>query len=92
MNLKRVGAIMLMNDAIKRYQKLSKTTMWDEEDLIYNAGWDKYGEWTCCKCGAMIGKNLNGHRPFALARKHAKDQRYRKTTCDPELPQTTSKT
>jgi len=42
-------------------------TKWEK---IYNAGW-KNGEWTCCECGCMIGKNLKGESPYYLARGHA---------------------
>lgn len=42
----------------------------DNATRVYNAGWHN-GEWTCCKCGAGIGKNLNGESPFLLARRHA---------------------
>jgi hypothetical protein len=40
-------------------------------DRIYNAGWSPDGEWTCCGCGKMYGKNLNSESPFLLARKHS---------------------
>lgn len=41
-----------------------------EVGKIYQAGWHKL-EWTCCKCGCMIGKNLKGEAPYLLAREHA---------------------
>jgi len=34
------------------------------------AGWGQDGEWTCAQCGTMIGCNLNGEKPFGLAREH----------------------
>jgi len=37
---------------------------------LLRAGWCPAGEWTCAKCGTMLGKNLNGDSPFALAREH----------------------
>ena len=43
----------------------------DKARAIYNAGWQDNGEWHCSQCRTMIGKNLLGDRPFALAREHA---------------------
>jgi hypothetical protein len=40
-------------------------------DRIYKAGWCSAGEWTCCSCGRMYGKNLKGESPFLLARMHS---------------------
>lgn len=37
----------------------------------YEFGWNPNGEWQCRLCGTIIGKNLNGDKPFALAREHA---------------------
>lgn len=36
------------------------------------SGWNK-GEWTCPKCGRMIGKNLRNQPPYALVEKHKKE-------------------
>lgn len=43
----------------------------DEGNAVGNwtGGWLK-GEWKCPQCGTMIGKNLRGAQPFALAREH----------------------
>lgn len=72
-SFKRIGATMLKDDAIERYEsfKNSPDNTWNDALLVYNAGWDSHGEWTCCQCGTMIGKNLNGDKPFLLARQHA---------------------
>jgi hypothetical protein len=40
------------------------------EVKLYLAGW-YMSEWTCAKCGLMIGKNLKGESPFLLARQHS---------------------
>ena len=66
--LKRIGASMLKYAAQKRYDKLVGIS--DPANRLYQAGWND-GEWTCCECGGMIGKNLNGVSPYALARQHA---------------------
>lgn len=70
---------MLKDDAIKRYKELESKFDYSSSDkpiyevkllFVYRSGWDDHGEWTCCQCGAMIGKNLNGDKPFLLARQH----------------------
>ena len=30
---------------------------------VYHAGWDQ-GEWTCCRCGLVIGKQIVQTYPF----------------------------
>jgi len=41
---------------------------------LLRAGWcTDSGEWTCAQCGTMLGKNLHGDSPFALARQHVED-------------------
>ena len=58
----------LREKAVERYLEMSeRMTPWN---AIYSAGWEN-GEWTCCCCGTMIGKNLKGESPWALARTHA---------------------
>lgn len=44
------------------------------------------GEWKCKKCGTIIGKNLRGEPPFALAAEHQTDRRPGKcgTLADPK--------
>jgi hypothetical protein len=66
--LKRIGGTMLKDDAQARFDNLVGVA--HPENRLYQAGWDN-GEWTCCECGGMIGKNLNGVSPYALARQHA---------------------
>lgn len=52
------------------YDSLASNTILTEAQKINQAGWEK-GEWTCCKCGTMIGKNLKGESPHLLAFRHA---------------------
>lgn len=66
--------ITLQQRAQDELKKL-KTTKLDvvlggDENLLYLAGWHN-GEWTCAKCGTMIGKNLRGESPFLHASEHA---------------------
>ena len=72
LNLRRVGRSLLKDAAAKRRAEYlaDKLNRWDETLLTYNAGWER-GEWTCCHCGRMFGKNLNGDSPFLLAREHS---------------------
>ena len=53
---------MLLIDFAKNklFQIQAKHPEWSTDVQLYNAGWDGAGEWTCAKCGTMIGKNLNG--------------------------------
>lgn len=60
----------LKEQAIIVYKGFVNSQM-NEEGKIYQAGWHKL-EWTCCKCGCMIGRNLKGEIPHLLARQHAK--------------------
>lgn len=60
----------LKENAILNYNELASNPELTEEHRISQAGWYA-GEWTCCKCGCMIGKNLKGESPYLLARKHA---------------------
>ena len=61
----------LRERAVQRFHELDQECLeMKDRDLVYNAGWHN-GEWTCCCCGRMIGKNLNGDKPFLLARRHA---------------------
>ena len=55
---------------LKTHRLRSAHRAWTNENVLYNAGWER-GEWTCAECGTMIGKNLNGDGPYALAREHA---------------------
>ena len=64
---------MNLQDIAKMQLKHYKTnhSHWTPANQLYHAGWDDKGEWTCAKCGTGIGKNLNGEKPFVLARQHA---------------------
>ena len=42
-------------------------------NLLYRDGWNKHEEWDCPKCKRGFGKNLNGDKPYALARKHSQE-------------------
>ena len=58
--------------ALRQRENLSKSdSAYKNIKNLYDAGWSDNGEWTCALCGVMIGKNLNGARPFALANEHA---------------------
>lgn len=63
----------LKEAAIRRYQQIVEGDICPPQPWlrIYHAGWDDNGEWTCCCCGRMYGKNLNGDKPYLLARIHA---------------------
>jgi transcription initiation factor TFIIIB Brf1 subunit/transcription initiation factor TFIIB len=61
----------LKENAILNYKDLASNPVLTEEQKINQAGWYA-GEWTCCKCGCMIGKNLKSEVPYFLARQHAK--------------------
>jgi|TARA_R110000751_G_scaffold93415_1_gene182506 hypothetical protein len=66
--------MLLIDDAqVKLFQIQNSHPEWSADVQLYNAGWNAYGEWTCAKCGRMIGKNLNGDMPFWLAKEHAKE-------------------
>lgn len=60
----------LKEQAVIAYNGFVNSSL-SEVDKIHQAGWYKL-EWTCCKCGCMIGKNLKGEVPYLLAREHAK--------------------
>lgn len=66
--------ITLQQRAQKALEELKTTTLpiilGGDENLLYSAGWYN-GEWTCAKCGTMIGKNLRGESPFFHASEHA---------------------
>jgi hypothetical protein len=38
---------------------------------LYRRGWNLNGEWQCPKCRTIIGKNLLGEKPYALAKEHS---------------------
>tara|TARA_A100001515_G_C4518811_1_gene192669 strand:- start:381 stop:617 length:237 start_codon:yes stop_codon:yes gene_type:complete len=64
----------LIDLAIKKYHDLKREKPnLTKSQLVYNAGWDGAGEWTCCCCGRMIGKNLKGESPFLMARQHSEN-------------------
>ena len=66
--------MLLIDEAQTKLFKIQNShPEWSADVQLYNAGWNAYGEWTCAKCGRMIGKNLNGDMPFWLAKEHAKD-------------------
>lgn len=60
---------MKLIDIAKQNLEADKSSL-PPSDKLRNAGWHN-GEWTCAKCGLMIGKNLIGESPFLLARQHA---------------------
>jgi hypothetical protein len=61
---------MLLKDIARmKFDKMSDDIAL--HDRIYNAGWSPDGEWTCCICGRMYGKNLKGESPYLLAREHS---------------------
>lgn len=62
----------LKENAILNYNELASNPVLTEATRINQAGWYA-GEWTCCKCGCMIGKNLKGESPFLLAGRHAEE-------------------
>jgi len=71
--VKRKPKMLLIDEAqTKLFQIQNSRPEWSADVQLYNAGWNAYGEWTCAKCGRMIGKNLNGDMPFWLAKDHAK--------------------
>lgn len=64
----------LIDLAIQKYRASKRDNPeWEKSLCVYNAGWDSAGEWTCCCCGRMIGKNLMGDRPYLLAKEHSLD-------------------
>lgn len=46
------------------------------ESVIYTAGWQEDGSWTCPICKTMIRKNLLNERPFDLAHEHVVEHTY----------------
>jgi hypothetical protein len=62
--------ITLQERAREEMDKLRVNSILTVSEKLNLAGWYK-GEWTCACCGTMIGKNLKGESPFALARKHS---------------------
>ena len=71
--VKRKPKMLLIDEAqTKLFQIQNSRPEWSADVQLYNAGWNAYGEWTCAKCGRMIGKNLNGDMPFWLAKEHSK--------------------
>jgi hypothetical protein len=62
----------LQDRATSELQKLESRTLLTSAEKLNLAGWYN-GEWTCARCGLMIGKNLRNESPFGLARKHANE-------------------
>lgn len=44
--------------------------MLTEERVCYNFGFTRKGDWVCRVCGTIIGRNLLGQKPYALAHSH----------------------
>ena len=66
-----VYSIMTLQDRAKQeLDRIKENPILNFEEKLNLAGWFN-GEWTCACCGTMIGKNLKGESPFALARIHS---------------------